>query len=195
MGKIVIGDEVKIKEKKVYCIYAICFIFITLVVFGIFFISNHSFIWQSDGLKQHYIILKNFYETIKKLFLNPFSGMGLFSWNMGLGLDVIGQYSYYILGDPFAYISLLFPEDSLEIAYNFLVLLRMFFIGISFIVYGRYHKHKDKSVLLGAIIYTFSSFSLYAGIRHPYFLNAMILFPILLLGVDKLLDENKKTFL
>ena len=227
----------KIKSKKIYAIYTALFIFITCIVFGIFFINNRTFIWQADGLKQHYIILKDFNNIIRSFFKSPKDGIRLFSWNMGLGLDVIGQYSYYVLGDPFAYISLLFPMEKLESAYNFLVLLRLFFVGISFIVYAKYNsKSQDKeslskeglnkallskekqnkellykenkqnqkkenkvanskNILLGAIIYTFSSFSLFAGVRHPYFLNAMILFPLLLLGIDKLLKENKKIFL
>ena len=185
----------KLKDKKIYVIYTALFIFITCIVFGIFFINKRTFIWQEDGIKQHYIILKNFNEIIRSFLSYHQNGIQLFSWNMGIGLDVIGQYSYYILGDPFAYISLLFSMENLETAYNFLVLLRLFFIGISFIAYGKYNNHKDKNILLGAIIYTFCSFSLYAGVRHPYFLNAMIWFPLLLLGVDKLLKENKKLFL
>ena len=35
---------------------------------------------------------------------------------------------------------------------------------------------------------------LYAGIRHPYFVNAAIFLPLTLLGTEKLLKENKKIF-
>ena len=79
------------------------------IVFSVFVINKRSFVWQDDGLKQHYIILKDFNEKVRNFLSNPSEGLDLFSWNMGLGLDVIGQYSYYVLGDPFAYISLLFP--------------------------------------------------------------------------------------
>ncbi len=185
----------KLNNNKIYAIYTALFILIVCIVFGIFFINNRTFIWQADGLRQHYIILKDFNEIIRNFLSSPQEGIKLFSWNMGLGFDIIGQYSYYILGDPFAYISLLFPMENLETAYSFLVLLRLFCIGISFIVYAKYNSNKNKSILLGAIIYTFSAFSLFAGVRHPYFLNAMILFPLLLLGVEKLLKENKKVFL
>lgn len=189
-----LGDKMKkfLQNKKVYFVYTILFILIAIIVFAIFFKNQCSFIWQADGLKQHYIILKDFNEKIRNFFENPNVGLDLFSWNMGLGLDVIGQYSYYVLGDIFAYISLLFPMQYLDYAYTFLIILRLFCIGIAFIFYGRYHKNKESNILIGAIIYTFSAFSLFAGVRHPYFLNAMILFPLLLFGIDKLLVENKK---
>lgn len=184
-------------KTKIYWIYAILFILIAGIVFSVFAINERSFVWQNDGLKQHYIILKDFNEKVRSFLSNPSDGFDLFSWNMGLGLDIIGQYSYYILGDPFAYISLLFPMQYLEIAYNFLILLRFFCIGLAFIAYSRYHTQKDKekksyAILIGALIYTFSAYSLFAGVRHPYFLNAMITFPLLLLGVDKLFREDRK---
>ena len=174
----------KLKDKKIYAIYTALFIFITCIVFSIFFINKRTFIWQEDGLRQHYIILKNFNEIVRNFLSSPQNGIQLFSWNMGIGLDVIGQYSYYILGDPFAYISLLFPMENIETAYNFLVLLRLFFIGISFIAYGKYNNNKDKSILLGAIIYTFCSFSLSSYITSitqrillPFPINLMIHIP------------------
>lgn len=184
----------KIEKSNIYIIYSILFVLISIIAFIIFFKNNCSFIWNADGLKQHYIFLKDFNELIRGLFANPSNGIDLFSWNMGLGLDVIGQYSYYVIGDPFAYISLLFPMKHLDIAYTFLVLLRMYCIGIAFMIYAKYHgKCKSRyNILIGAIVYTFSSFTLFAGVRHPYFLNAMILLPLLLTGVDRLLRENKK---
>ncbi len=179
-------------QQNVYVIYTILFIIIVGVIFSIFFINNKTFIWQADGLKQHFIILKDFHKVLREFISNPSNGLDLFSWKMGLGMDVIGQYSYYVLGDPFAYLSLLFPTQSLEIVYSCLIILRLYFIGIAFIQYAKYHQNPNQNILLGAILYTFSSFALFAGVRHPYFLNAMILFPFLLLGVDKLLKENKK---
>lgn len=191
------GDRMKklfSHKTKIYFIYTILFILMAIIVFSIFAKYQCTFIWQADGLKQHYIILKDFNEKICSFLKSPSQGLDFFSWNMGLGLDVIGQYSYYVLGDPFAYLSLLFPMKYLEHTYTFLILLRMFCVGVSFIWYGRYHgkTHSNFNLLLGAIIYTFSSFALFAGVRHPYFLNAMISFPLLLWGVDKLLEENKK---
>lgn len=182
----------KAKSNKIYLYYFLIFLLLSSIVFSIFAIHKKTFVWQEDGLKQHFIILKDFHETIRNFLSNPTNGLDLFSWNMGLGMDVIGQYSYYILGDPFAYLSLLFSEESLEIVYSALILIRMFFVGFAYIQYAKYHKHSNANILLGAILYTFSSFALFAGVRHPYFLNAMILFPFLLLAVDKLLKENRK---
>lgn len=183
-------------KTKVYWIYTLLFFLIACIVFSTFILNKRSFIWQTDGLKQHYIILRDFNQNVREFLKNPGNGVDLFSWNMGLGLDVIGQYSYYVLGDPFAYLSLLFPMECLEYTYTFLILLRIYCAGLAFIFYCKHHKSKKEiphhNALIAAIIYAFCSFSLLAGIKHPYFLNPLIFFPLLLWGVDKLLDENKK---
>ena len=129
--------NLKFKKDKTYTIYTILFCIISFIVFFVFIKNNKSFIWQADGIKQHFVILYDFNQIIRNI-LNE--GIPMLSWNMGLGLDIIGQYSYYVIGDPFAYISLLFPMDKLEVAYNFLVLLRMYCVGLAFITYCKYTK-------------------------------------------------------
>ena len=86
----------KLNNNKIYAIYTALFILIVCIVFGIFFVNNRTFIWQADGLRQHYIILKDFNEIIRNFLASPQEGMKLFSWNMGLGFDIIGQYSFVI---------------------------------------------------------------------------------------------------
>ena len=175
------------KKINTYQIFSIIFIFLCFGVFSIFFITKRSFIWDSDGIKQHYIFFENFYNSIK----NIKNGFGAFSWNLGLGLDKIGQLSYYILGDPFAYLSLLSPAKYLKYTYSILVLLRIYFAGISFIAYCNYHKKSRFATLIGTLIYTFSGFMLFASVRHPFFANGAIWLPLMFLGIDKILKEDK----
>lgn len=186
------NKNLKEKRDRTYLIYTILFCVISFIVFFAFIKYNKSFVWQGDGIKQHFAILYDFNQMIRNMYEN---GISMLSWNMGLGLDVIGQYSYYVIGDPFAYISLLFPMEHLETAYNIMVLLRMYCVGLAFIAYCKYTIKESINILLGAIIYTFCGFILYAGIRHPYFTNAAIFLPLTLLGIEKLLKENKKVFL
>lgn len=181
----------KFKNSKTYIIYTILFCIVSFIVFAVFIKNNKSFIWNSDGFSQHFVILYDFNQIIRNAFENGFS---MLSWNMGLGLDIIGQYSYYVIGDPFVYISLLFPIEYLETIYSSLIILRIYCIGLAFIAYCNYHKKDRINTLIGAIIYTFCGFILYAGIRHPYFTNAAILLPLNFIGIDKLLREGKKSF-
>ena len=176
-----------IKKDKTYIIYTLLFCVISFLVFAIFIILNKSFVWRDDGIEQHFVILYDFNQMLRNIFQK---GIPMFSWNMGLGLDVIGQYSYYVIGDPFAYISLIFPMDKLELAYNFLVLLRIYCVGLAFVAYCRYTRKEKFNTILGAIIYAFCGFILYAGVRHPYFTNAAIVLPLTLIRNRKIIKRE-----
>ncbi len=175
--------KLDVKKFNIYILYTIMFLILGIIVFGTFIILGNSFIWNPDGFKQHFVIFQSFHELIRNF--------GSLSWNTGLGLDVIGQFSYYIIGDPFAYIGLLFPTKYLNVAYHFLILLRIYCIGLAFITYCKYNKKNKYGTLIGALMYTFCGYVLYSSIRHPFFTNAVILLPLMLLGVDKILKEDK----
>ena len=172
------------KKLNTYIMFSIIFLLLCIAVFFSFIKSGRSFIWESDGFKQHYLFLENFHEAFKTSF-------STFSWNLGLGLDKIGQLSYYVLGDPFSYISLLFPLKSLKYVYSLLVIVRIYFVGISFIAYCNYHKKSRFATLIGALIYTFSGYILFSAVRHPFFANSAIWLPLVFLGIDKILKEDK----
>lgn len=180
------------KERLVYFIYSFLFLIMVIGVFFLFIEQKKSFMWYMDGMNQHYLFLYDFNEIIRNIFQN---GFNTFSLNMGLGLDVIGQYSYYVIGDPFVIISFFFPMDKLQYAYSLMILARIFCIGFAYIFFCRYKKKECIPTLIGAIIYSFCGYVLYAGIRHPYFLNALILLPLMFIGVEKLIKEDKKIFL
>ncbi len=175
------------KKINTYQLFTIIFILLCFGVFFSFIISGRSFIWEPDGFKQHFVFLEKFYEIVK----NTKSGISTFSWNLGLGLDQVGQLTYYCLGDPFAIFSLLFPIKYLKYIYSALVIARMYFVGISFIAYCNYHKKSRFATLVGALIYTFSGYILFAAVRHPFFVNAAIWLPLMFLGIDKILKEDK----
>lgn len=170
--------ESRTKSKIWYLYYTIAFAVLTVCLYGIFVLTGKSFIWQGDGLAQHYPILVRFYDWLHH---GTLSG---WSWNLGLGGDRLTTFSYYVLGDPFAYLIYFFPKHHLELGYDLLVLVRMYFSGLAFMLFARQRHFKPTSQLIGTLAYTFSGFSLYVSIRHPFFLLPMILFPLLAYAID-----------
>ncbi len=182
----------KNKFKK-YFYYSICFTLICLIIYSPFYLNNRSLIWNTDSLIQHYVIFNDYISCIKSFLIN--GSISTFFWKIGLGADIIQQYSYYIIGDLFAYLGVFFGKSSFEYVFSFLIILRIYVCGISMLYFCSHKKYGNLPSVLAAITYAFSGFVLYASIRHPYFINAAILLPLLLVGIDKLLQENKKAFL
>lgn len=180
------------KLKNPILIYTILFTIIFLAYYGIFILNNRSLIWNADGINQHFSILYDFNEMIREFIRNPSNGLAEWSWNIGYGSDIIGTYSYYVIGDPFAYLSLLFPLDKLELVYDLLIALRLYFAGFAFLMYGRRMKFSNYAIILGSIPYAFSGFALMTALRHPYFINPLILLPIAFIGIENILDNRKK---
>ena len=174
--------------KNPYIIYTLIFLCLSAFVFIDFLLEHKSFIWISDGLQQHFLFLYRYSLSLRE----TFSSLSLFSFSLGLGQDVIGQLSYYVIGDPTSYLSLLFPISKIEFIYNISIYLKFYLVGISFLYYATYKKFPKEKAVLGAILYTFNGFTLYAGVRHLSFLLPVIFFPFLLVGVEKLILEGKK---
>lgn len=171
------------KHFKLVLIYTILFLVVSLVAFSAFIINEKSLLLKMDAFNQHFIIFKNYHEIIR-------NGFSLFSWNISLGEGLIGQYAYYIIGDPFFYLSLPFSAGLLKYVYSFLIFLRIYFIGLSFFAFCKYKKEDNILSVIGSLVYAFSSYSLLNSLMHPFFANAAILFPLLLIAVEKFLEEN-----
>ena len=155
----------------------------------LFFIKRHiNFIWLEDGLNQHFITLNYFKSILENLTFNTFT------WKIGFGMDMFSNLSYYIIGDIFSYISILVPKNLLKYLYFILVPIRLYCTGITFLLYCKYKNKLTDSSVIGSIIYTFCGFALISSIRHPYFINAMIIFPLTLIGIEKFIIEDKKIF-
>ena len=175
--------------------YTLIFSILFSIILLIFKYYDKSFVWinvSNDGLDQHLINLHIFKDLLTD-FLSSGS-LNTFTWKIGYGMDLFANLTYYIFGDFLSYISILVPHDKIDNLYNILIVLRVYLIGISFIIYSYYHKYKSIPTLIGSIIYTFSGFTLFAMARHPYFINPLIIFPLILLGTEKIILDNKKIF-
>nr|WP_211089011.1 YfhO family protein [Levilactobacillus tujiorum] len=176
---IFVGERRLVKvSKKNYWLYTLIFVGLVVGVYGIFILTGKSFIWEGDGLAQHYPVLEKFYTWLHG---GSLSG---WSWNLGLGADKLTTFSYYVLGDPFSYLIWFFPKHHIEMGYNLLILLRLYVSGLAFMLFARQRHFKPGSQMLGTLTYTFTGYSLYVSIRHPFFLLPMILFPLLAYGID-----------
>lgn len=169
--------------------YSCLFLLLIPVVFFPFIREGKTFIWDTDGVSQHFPILQYYGRILRGLFSGQ--GFPMFDSQIGLGFDTITTLHYYGLGDPIALLTIFMTSKNAVFVYGLLILLRYYLIGISFIIFCRYWKKDGAGVLLGAFIYTFCGYSLYAGVRHPFFLNPMIYLPILLIGIEEVLRRRK----
>lgn len=178
--------------KKTVLFYTILFLVMIGFIYGSFFLLHKSFIWESDGFTQHYTLFKEYIGLLQEFLSNPANGFPMWDWTIGLGADVITSYGYYVVGDPFVYLGVFFPESMMELAFHLLILLRVYCIGLSFLYFSREVRLTSPSgALLGTLIYTFSYYAILNVTRHPFFLIPMILFPLLAVGIERIVKEKR----
>lgn len=183
------------RRKDYYLIYTLLFLIVAFIVFFTFIINGKSFVWQEDGLWQHYNSLAYFGIWVRDVFRNLLSEhtleIPLWDFNIGYGSDIITTLNYYAIGDPLNLLTIFVPSAYTEYLYSALVIFRLYLAGVTFSAFCFYKGKGRMPVLAGSLAYVFCGYALYSGIRHPFFLNPMIYLPLLLLGVEKVLQKRK----
>lgn len=93
------------------------------------------------------------------------------------------------------YLAVLWPWDKQDVLYDALIVARYYLVGLSFSAFGFYFKQKPFPVIIGALSYTFCGFTLFAGVRHSYFMAPVIFLPLLIVGLEKVLRRERPSLL
>ncbi len=161
---------------------------IMLVIFFIrdiypFGSGERSFL-HIDMYHQYLPFLTEFYHKLK-------GGESLFySWNTGIGSNFLALYAYY-LASPFNWLCVFFPESLLMEFLTYMIVLKIGLCGISFTYYIKKHFQTDSAnVLLFSVFYSLSGF-IAAYNWDVMWLDVIALAPIVILGLEKLVNEGK----
>ncbi len=113
------------------------------------------------------------------------------SYTTDLGANIIGSYSFYMLGSPFFWLTMLFPSKALPYMMAPLLMLKFAFAALAAYTFLRRYVQKQNYAVIGALLYAFSGFGIY-NVFFNHFHEAMITFPYLLAAVDEFVYEKRK---
>lgn len=157
------------------------------------FSQNLAFFENIDGIEQHYTAFLYMGRWIREICRNIFVEhnfiIPLWNHGMGYGADIPTTLAAYIF-DPFNYIAAIIPETWSEYVFDGIVAFKFYLCGLAYSIFAFYRRQKWPYVLIGAILYTFCG-SMYIGFIQTYFINPMYLFPLLIVGFDRLWNKNK----
>ncbi len=145
--------------------------------------GNNSMLY-SDMYHQYYPFFKAFRAALLE-------GKGLlYTWDMGLGMDYLGLYSYY-LASPLNWLSVLVPESILLQFYSFLMPIKLGFAGLFFAYFLKQTFHKDDlSIAMFGAFYALCAWAL--GFQwNIMWLDTFALLPLVALGTISLLRDKK----
>ena len=135
----------------------------------------------------------NFYSLYKSILSSGDFSQLLYSWKLGLGGGFLGIFAYY-LASPLSVLVLLFPKSDMQ---DFMMTLLLLKVALSSLTFNIFIKYIYKKINLYTLF--FSTMYALMGYVVMYYLNIMwldgvILLPLILVGVEKLIREKKKTF-
>ena len=118
------------------------------------------------------------------------SGNTSWSWTTDLGANFVGSYSFYLLGSPFFWITMLFPSSVVPFLMAPLLILKFSLSSVTAYWYLRRFV-KPQSAVIGGLLYAFSGYSIY-NIFFNHFHEAIVYFPLMLLGMEMYMKDNKR---
>lgn len=113
-----------------------------------------------------------------------------FSWNAALGGSYIGTFSYYV-PSPFSLLTLLCPNECMPIAVVFLVALKLGLAGLTFALLLRRRTGRwDASTVAFSLCYGLMAYNIAYAMSFMW-LDGVVWLPVLLIGVEDLLEEKR----
>ena len=168
--------------------YTMLFMLICPWIFASYKEAGKTLIWNADATSQWCTYLVYISRTIRNGIQSLLAGEG---WSIPMYDFTFGPMEYDLRLEPIQFIAALWPWDRIDILYVALVIVRYYLIGLSFSVFGFYFKQKPLPILIGAVSYTFCGFTLFAGVRHPFYMAAVIYLPLLVVGAEKVIRKEK----
>lgn len=150
---------------------------------GIYPFGDRSFLF-SDMYHQYMPFFSEFMRKIK-------AGEGLYySYNVGIGSNFLALYVYY-LASPLHWLAFLIPSDFLMEFMSYLAIVKIGLCGWSAAYYLKKRFGRDDfAILLFSCFYALSGF-IAAYNWNIMWLDCVVLFPLIVLGLERLVKEGK----
>ena len=157
---------------------------LTIMLFGGYSPFGRYSMLYSDMYHQYF----PFFKTFRAMLLSGDSMV--YNWNIGMGLDYLGLYSYY-LASPLNFLSILVPEGWLLGYFSLLVPIKLGLAGMFFGIFlEKIFNKQDLSIPLFGSFYGLCAWAL--GYQwNVMWLDTFALLPLVMLGMVYLLRDKK----
>lgn len=118
-------------------------------------------------------------------------------WNIGwnwltdLGANFIGSYTFYLLGSPFFWLTLIFPSGAVPYLMAPLLILKFSVIAVTGAAFCRRFSKTWEGAALGGLMYAFCGFNIY-NIFFNHFHDAVAFFPLLLIALEEAVVNRRR---
>ena len=181
----------KTMTKKRY--YTLSILIPTVMILAIFLLftitpfGNRT--WLTIDLGQQYVDFFSYYQDTLLHHPEQF----FYSFSKSIGGEMVSLWAYYLLS-PFNLFFLLIPQSAIAMGVSLLIFLKLVSCTVSFaVLLDVKFKQRNWTTLLFALSYGFMSYLL-ANQFNVMWLDALIGLPLIILGVDALLQKRNPLY-
>ncbi|MCM1132745.1 MAG: YfhO family protein [Ruminococcus flavefaciens] len=118
---------------------------------------------------------------------------GQFGWNWftDLGSDLLTSYSFYLIGSPFFWLSVILPRGLVTYAIPFLLAIKHGLASLTAYIYIRRFVRSKEAALTGALLYAFSGFQIF-NLFFNHFQDVTALFPLMLIAMEENINNRRR---
>lgn len=156
-------------------------IFVPLMIY-----NGGYFVFLGDFNVQQIPFYRHAHDMIR-------SGNFFWDWQTDLGANFIGSYSFYLIFSPFFWLTLPFPSDFVPHLMGPLLILKTACAALSAYLYIKRFVADRNWAVFGSILYAFSGFMTF-NIFFNHFHEPCIFFPLLLVSLEELVENNRRGF-
>lgn len=171
-------------KEKYWSVFIVTFVIMILSCLPRMIANGGIFTYYGDFNSQQIMFYQHSHDTVQA---------GNFGWDWGtdLGSSFIGSYSFYLLGSPFFWLTTLFPSSFVPYMIPWLLALKTAVASVFAYAYIRRFVDDPSACFIGGLLYGCSGFQIY-NVFFNHFHDATAFFPIILIGFEKLIQDNKK---
>lgn len=165
-------------------VFLVSFVILMIVILPVMIFTGGYFIYYGDFNSQQL----PFYYLAHQAVQNGAFG---WDWMTDLGSNFIGSYSFYLLGSPFFWLTVPFPQEWVLYMIPYLLGLKHAIAALTAYAYIRRFVRSKPASFIGALLYAFSGFQLY-NIFFNHFHDVTAFFPLLLIAMEQRVNENRR---
>ncbi len=170
--------------------------FVFLAMLGSVMISLLvAYCYNMIPFKNYTILRMDLYHQYGPLFAELYErindgGSFLYSWNSGGGSSFLGNF-YNYLSSPLSLLILLFSHENIPVAIGVIIFTKATLASAAFTLYLKHSLNKHSYITAGfGVLYAFSGYFI-AYYWNLMWLDAFALLPIILLGIERIINKGK----
>ena len=165
-------------------VFVLSFCMLLLLIMPVMIFTHGYFVYYGDFNSQQLPFYYHAHEAVQ-------NGAFGWDWRTDLGSNFIGSYSFYLLGSPFFWLTVPFPQEWTLYMIPYLLALKHAFAALTSYAFIRRFVRSRQAAFIGAMLYAFSGFQMY-NIFFNHFQDVTAFFPLLPIAMEQRVNENRR---